>query len=73
MHTHPQTGFARLPDIIGDRKATPPKPAIFPVSASAWWAGVRNGKYPKGIKLSSRCTVWRWEDIHALIAKLGAK
>lgn len=53
----PDTGFVRLPQIL----------ALVPISRSAWWAGVRKGKFPKGIKLGSKTTVWRAEDIRALI------
>ncbi|MBK8893727.1 MAG: AlpA family phage regulatory protein [Propionivibrio sp.] len=40
---------------------------MIPISRSAWWAGIREGKFPKGIKLGSKTTVWRAEDIRALI------
>lgn len=63
----PETGFVRLPQIVGDKKADPPIPAIIPVSKSTWWAGVKSGRYPKPIKLSERCTAWRVEDVLALI------
>ncbi len=53
----PETGFVRLPQIL----------SLIPISRSAWWAGVREGKFPKGIKLGSKTTVWRVEDIRALI------
>ena len=61
----PETGYLRLTQIVGDKKAgTPP---IIPVSKSTWWAGVKSGRYPKPVKLSERCTAWRVEDIRALI------
>jgi predicted DNA-binding transcriptional regulator AlpA len=41
------------------------------VSRSYWWAGVKDGKFPAGIKLSPRVTVWRASDIDALIATIG--
>ena len=41
------------------------------VSRSYWWKGVQDGKFPPGIKLSSRVTVWRASDIDRLIASLG--
>lgn len=53
----PDTGFLRLPQIL----------TLIPISRSAWWAGIREGKFPKGIKLGSKTTVWRAEDIRALI------
>lgn len=39
-----------------------------PVSRSHWWQGVKEGRYPKPIKLSERVTVWRASDIRQLIA-----
>jgi len=53
----PQIGYLRLPQVL----------AIFPISRSAFWAGVKSGKYPQPVKLSPRCTAWRAEDIHALL------
>ena len=38
-----------------------------PVSKSTWWAGVKYGVFPAGLKLSARCTVWRESDINKLI------
>ena len=63
----PETGFLRLPQIIGDRKANPQIPALIPVSKSTWWQGVKEGRYPKPVKLGERCTAWRVEDIRQLI------
>ncbi len=63
----PETGFVRLPQIIGSPKANPPIPAIIPVSKSTWWAGVKEGRFPQSTKLGPRTTVWRVEDIRRLI------
>lgn len=64
----PETGYLRLPHIVGDPKADPPIPAIIPVSKSTWWAGVRSGRYPQPVRtLGDRITAWRVEDIRALI------
>ena len=68
MYQLPETGFLRLPQIIGNPKATPPIPAIIPVSKSAWWEGCKTGRYPKPVKLGPRTTAWRVSDIRALIA-----
>lgn len=65
----PETGFIRLPQIIGDPDSDPPIEPIFPVSRSTWWAGVKCGRYPKSVKLSPRCTAWRVSDIRDLITK----
>jgi prophage regulatory protein len=63
----PDTGFLRLAQIVGNKKAIPPTPAIIPISPSSWWAGVASGRYPKPVKLGPRTTAWRVEDIRALI------
>jgi len=67
QHSLPETGYLRLFQIIGNKEADPPIPAIIPVSKSTWWAGVKTGRYPQPVKLSERCTAWRIEDILALI------
>jgi prophage regulatory protein len=67
IQTLPETGYVRLPQILGDPRAEPPTPPIIPVSKSTWWAGVKTGIYPAPIKLSPRITVWRVDDIRKLI------
>ena len=49
--------------------ARPATPAIIPVKKSCWWDGVRTGRFPKPVKLG-RCTMWRVDDIKALIASV---
>ncbi len=61
QNTLPETGFVRLPTIL----------KVFPVSRSTWWAGVKDGRFPKPVKLSEKITAWRVEDIQALIAAHG--
>lgn len=67
LSTLPETGFLRLPQIVGNSKAQPPVPALIPVSRSTWWAGVKSGRYPRPVKLGPRITAWRVEDIRRLI------
>ncbi len=71
MSKLPETGFLRLKQILGDPKANPPIPPLIPVSKSTWWAGVKDGIYPKPVKLGKRITAWRVEDIRALMERLG--
>lgn len=59
----PATGFLRLPQVL----------ALIPISRSTWWTGIRAGKFPKGIKLGDKTTVWRAEDIRALIERVGGQ
>jgi len=68
MNQLPETGFLRLPQIIGDPKAEPPIPPLIPVKKSCWWAGVKSGRFPAPVKIGNgRGTFWRVEDIRALI------
>lgn len=42
-----------------------------PVSRSAWFAGVKAGRYPHSYSLGPRTTVWRSDDIDKVIAAVG--
>ncbi len=55
----PEVGFVRIKTIL----------QIIPIGESTWWNGVKEGKFPKSIKLGERTTVWKVEDIRALIDK----
>jgi len=44
-------------------------PDILPVSKSHFWQGVKDGRYPQPVKLSTRVTTWRESDILALVRK----
>lgn len=57
----PKEGFVRLPQIL----------AVIPISKSQFWLGVKNGRFPRPIKLGVKTTVWRVEDIRALIVRLS--
>ncbi len=57
----PEVGFVRLNQIL----------TVFPVSRSAWWEGVKSGKYPPSVKLGPRTTAWRVEDIRTLIKQVS--
>lgn len=52
-----QHGYMRLPAIL----------KLIPVGKSTWWAGVKNGRFPKGVKLGTNTTAWRSEDIWKLM------
>jgi predicted DNA-binding transcriptional regulator AlpA len=56
----PETGLLRLRQILA------PEGPI-PVSKSTWWAGVKDGRFPKPVKLGTRISAWRVEDIRRLI------
>lgn len=42
----------------------------FPVSKSLWFSGVRQGRYPRPVRLGARRVAWRQSAIDALIASL---
>jgi predicted DNA-binding transcriptional regulator AlpA len=50
-------GYLRLPDVL----------SLIPVSKTTWWAGVKAGRYPAGVKLWSRVTAWRVADLAPLL------
>ena len=58
-----QIGFLRLPEVL----------KLFPVSKSTWWQGVKDGIYPQPVKLSTRTTAWRVEDIQKLINSVSGE
>lgn len=59
----PEIGFIRLPDVL----------KVFPISKSAWWAGIKEGRFPKPVKLGPKTTAWRVQDIRALIEASGQR
>jgi prophage regulatory protein len=50
----------RLPDVL----------AVVPVSKATWWNGIKEGRFPPGLKLGPKTTCWKGSDIAALIAGL---
>jgi len=44
---------------------------IIPVSKASWYNGMRDGKYPKPVKLSVRSVAWKSADIEDLISRLS--
>lgn len=59
----PQTGFLRQSQLI---------PVLVPVSNATLWRMVKDGRFPKPVKLSAKVTAWRAEDVRAWIACPGA-
>ena len=55
----PHSGLGRLTDILR------PKGPV-PVAPSTWWQGVKDGRFPKPVKLGPRTTAWRWSEIRDL-------
>lgn len=61
----PAEGYVRLKQILA-----PGGP--IPVRKSTWWAGVKTGRFPRSYHLGPGITVWRVEDIRALIDQISS-
>jgi len=57
----PEVGFLRLSQVL----------QFLPISRTAFYNGVREGRYPKPVKLSERTSAWKVEEIRGLISRLG--
>ena len=57
----PSSGFLRLKQVL----------QFIPVGKTAWYNGVKEGRFPKPIQLSARTAVYRAQDIAALIDKIS--
>jgi predicted DNA-binding transcriptional regulator AlpA len=58
----PESGYIRQSQLI---------PSIFPFSSATLWRKVKEGTFPKPVKLGQRITAWRVEDIRNLMERLG--
>jgi len=60
---HSNAGFLRLKSVL----------ALIPISRSSWYQGIKEGRYPKAVKLSPRTSGWRKSDIIRLIGELNGQ
>ena len=56
----PAEGYARKPSVL----------AVLGISKTSFESGVKEGKYPAGILLSTRCRVWPVAEIRDLLASI---
>ncbi len=56
----PPEGVVRLPVVL----------KVLGIGKTTWWNGIKIGRYPRPVKLGPRMSVWRVEDIRALLASL---
>lgn len=47
----------RLPQVL----------SLIPISRASWYAGVKNGRYPRSVSIGPRAVGWRSSDIQSLI------
>jgi len=55
--------YLRLPQVL----------ERLPMSASSWWRGIQEGRYPKSTKLGSRMSAWRESEIQTVVEQLNSK
>jgi prophage regulatory protein len=60
--TEKKQGFLRLPQVL----------EILPISKSTWWKGIKEGRFPKPVKLTERTSAWLRADIDALCNRFVA-
>lgn len=65
-----EAGFVRLSQIIGNPKANPPIAPLIPIGKTAWWCGIKDGRYPQPVKLGPRITAWRISDLKQYIEQV---
>ena len=65
--TLPDTGFARLHQIVGKPAGTGP----VPVSRATWYAWIKKGHAPAPVKIGPRASAWRVEDVRTFVEKLS--
>ena len=61
--TLPETGFLRLNQVL----------QLIPYKKTAWYAGLKAGRFPKPVALGDRARGYKAEDIRALIQRLGSQ
>ncbi len=61
LGTDSEDRILRLPEVL----------RLLPVSRSAWYKGVAEGRYPAGIKFSPRAVGWRKSEIDKLVISLS--
>jgi prophage regulatory protein len=72
MNNLPDCVLLRLKQIIGDLRSRQSSP--IPISKSAWWAGVKSGRFPKPSgALGSNTSTWTVGDIRKLSRNLKAE
>lgn len=63
----PETGFIRLPQLIGNPRTDPPIPPIIPVKKSTLYMWIQRQEFPAPVRLGERCSAWRVEDVRRWI------
>lgn len=60
----PNDGFVRISQLV---------PGIVPVARSTFWRMVRQGQFPRPVKLSAGVTAWSAKEVRDWIATRGVQ
>lgn len=56
------TVFLRLPQVL----------ELIPIGRSTLWQKIKDGTFPKQIKLGAKTSVWKASDVYAYIERMSA-
>jgi prophage regulatory protein len=45
--------------------------AVFPIGETTWWNGIKAGRYPRPIRISTRVNAWTVGSIRKLLASVA--
>jgi prophage regulatory protein len=62
MHEKPADALVRIGKIVGPN-------GLIPVSRSSFYQGIRDGIYPKAVKLGKRASAWRMSELMRVIER----
>jgi hypothetical protein len=66
----PVPGYSRLSTVIGDKKANPPIPGLFPMSKPSWYRGIKAGRYPKPVKIGPNMSAYANSKLNELMENI---
>jgi prophage regulatory protein len=67
----PDSAWVRQAQLVRDPKH-PTRPVPLPFSPATFWRWVKDGSFPKPVKLGERITCWRVGDVRAWLAAQAA-
>jgi prophage regulatory protein len=66
MQEKPNDALVRIEKIIGPN-------GIIPISRSSFYQGIRDGIYPKAVRLGKRSSAWRMSELMRVIRREGGE
>lgn len=66
MHEKPTDTLVRIGTIVGPN-------GLIPISRSSFYQGIRDGFYPKAVRLGKRTSAWRLSELMLVIERGASK